>query len=97
MAKRVDYQKVAEVYRAAVLRGDPPTKAVREAFDICQSTAGQRVQRARQAGLLPEASGRGEHLTRNRRALLVADALGVEYDALVAAIHEHAEGDLRLA
>lgn len=44
---------VARIYRAADAIGDPPTKAVREAFGISQSTAGNWIGRARSAGLIP--------------------------------------------
>ncbi|MGZ3141910.1 hypothetical protein ACVDFE_07905 [Lentzea chajnantorensis] len=44
---------VARIYRVADVIGDPPTKAVREAFGISQSTAGNWIGRARSAGLIP--------------------------------------------
>jgi len=43
---------VAKVYLLANALGASPTKAVRETFDISQSTAGAWVGRARSAGLL---------------------------------------------
>jgi hypothetical protein len=47
---------VAEIYRSALLIGDPPTKTVREVLGISQSTAGNWIGRARSAGLLPPAT-----------------------------------------
>lgn len=49
------YEEVAEVYRAAYGTGSP-TRAVREHFDVDQSTAAKYVARARNDyGLLPPA------------------------------------------
>jgi hypothetical protein len=43
---------VAKVYTVALATGDQPTKAVRNVFEIAQSTAGQWVKRARDKRLL---------------------------------------------
>lgn len=51
---------VALVYRAAAAIGDNPTKAVRETFEISQSTAGAWVSAARRAGHLSESQGPGK-------------------------------------
>lgn len=67
--------------------------AVAEHFGVCKSTAGQRVLRARLAGFM-EPSSQGYNQSRNPRALAVANALGVDYDALVKAIMEQANGRL---
>lgn len=86
---------VADIYIAAGLAGMPPTKAVREHFDISQSTAGAWVAQARAEGLLPRL-GHGKSGARNVRALRVAKALGVEYDDLIQAVVRHAGGRLVL-
>lgn len=44
---------VADVYRAAWERGDPPTRAVADELGINYGAASNRVARARAAGLLP--------------------------------------------
>lgn len=43
---------VAKVYTLALATGDRPTKAVKEVFELAQSTAGQWVARARERGFL---------------------------------------------
>jgi hypothetical protein len=50
---RETLEAVAVVYRVAEVIGEPPTKAVREAFGISQSTAGAWIGRARSAELVP--------------------------------------------
>lgn len=53
-------QQVAELYRAAVKRGDPPTETVSEQLHIARSTAGRWVAAARKRGLLgPATRGKG--------------------------------------
>lgn len=49
-----DLQRVADVYRTAVRDGDGVTDAVRRAFSVSKSTAGKRIMRAREAGLLAD-------------------------------------------
>jgi hypothetical protein len=49
----VDYKRVARVYRDAVARQIPPTRAVALDAGITQMTAAQRVKRARDRGLIP--------------------------------------------
>lgn len=44
---------VAEAYRQAKNKGVPVTRAVAEAFNISESTAGKRIMKARQQGYLP--------------------------------------------
>jgi hypothetical protein len=51
---------VALLYRGALAMGDPPTKTVREAFGISQSTAGAWVSAARKQGYLGESEGPGK-------------------------------------
>lgn len=51
---------VATIYRVALVLGDSPTKAVREAFDLAQSTAGRWVALARKRGFLGSAEGPGK-------------------------------------
>ena len=50
---------VATVYRIAEVLGDPPTKAVRQTFDVSQSTAGSWIGRARAADLIPPVEDNG--------------------------------------
>jgi hypothetical protein len=95
MTTRPTLTQVAKVYTAAAAKGLPPTKAVRERFDISQSTSGAWVSQARAAGLLPKSSA-GDQGHVNVKALRVAKALGVEYDDLVRAVRRYADGDLRL-
>ena len=52
--------QVAELYRAAVDRGDPPTQTVAETMHVTRPTAGRWVAKARERGLLgPAKRGRG--------------------------------------
>jgi hypothetical protein len=51
-------QTVADVYRMAVERGDPPTKTVANQLHIARSTAGRWVQKARERGFLGKAKAR---------------------------------------
>lgn len=44
---------VATIYRAAMANGEPPTRAVARQLDLSHMAAAKRVQRAREAGLLP--------------------------------------------
>lgn len=83
--------KVAEIYRRAADTGEPPARAVSEALSIPMPTANAWIRRAKDLGLLDEATR-----LRNAKAVRVAAALGVSYEALVAAIVEHADGDLRV-
>ena len=46
-------EAVADVYKFALSRGEPPTKAVESTFRISASAAAKQVSRARAAGLLP--------------------------------------------
>lgn len=50
---------VAGVYRAAVLAGRPPKRAVEEAFGLPRSTASRLIHQAREAGELGPARGQG--------------------------------------
>jgi Family of unknown function (DUF6214) len=53
-------EQVAELYRAAVGRGDPPTQTVADAMGIPRSTAARWVAKARERKLLgPSLRGRG--------------------------------------
>ncbi len=51
---------VADVYRIALLTGEPPTKAVESTFGIPRSTAGRWVAAAREQGFLGRAEGAGK-------------------------------------
>lgn len=52
-------ERVAVIYRVALAVGDAPTRAVRDVFEVSQSTAGAWVAAARRKGLLGEAAGPG--------------------------------------
>jgi transposase len=47
---------VAEVYRDAWARGEPPTRGVADHFTISKSAAAKQVAKAREMGLLPPTS-----------------------------------------
>jgi len=96
MTNRPSLTQIASTYNAAAAKGLPPTKAVRERFNIAKSTAGLWVSQARAAKMLPKSRGAGYQGHLNVKALRVAKALGVEYDDLVRAVRRHAAGDLRL-
>ena len=53
------FVEVARIYRAALLRREHPTDAVRRKLGISRSTAGKRVARARSLGLLDPVSKQG--------------------------------------
>ncbi len=86
---------VAACYTAAAQEGAPPTMAVRDRFGVAKSTAEGWICQARSAGLLRHVSP-GARTARNPKALAVATALGLEYDALITAVQEHADGNLRV-
>lgn len=94
MIKQPPLERVATIYRQAATAGKPPAKTVAETLKIPQATAGAWIRRAKDVGLLKE---RVEVKKRNVRALRVAEALGIEYDVLVAAVMKHAGGDLRVS
>ncbi len=50
------YRRVADVYKAAVRSGEPPTAAVAEALTVSKSAAAKQVARARERGFLPRTS-----------------------------------------
>lgn len=49
-------QRVAEIYRAALARGEPPTRAVADELGVAIGTASATVSKARRVGLLPPTS-----------------------------------------
>ncbi len=54
-----DLRQVAELYRAALGRGDPPTQTVANSLQVARSTAARWVARARERNLLgPALRGR---------------------------------------
>jgi hypothetical protein len=53
--EQAHYERVAEVYKAALRRGQPPTQAVARAMHTARSNAGRWVMEARSRGLLPPA------------------------------------------
>lgn len=86
-----DLCEVAELYLSAAHEAKPPTQAVRHGLGVSYGTAARLVGLARKRGLLPEGP-----VQRHARALAVAQALGVEYDALVDAICHLAGGSLQI-
>lgn len=48
-----DYERVAQVYRAAIAEGRPTQHAVKDAFTVSQSRAAALIGEARKRGLLP--------------------------------------------
>jgi len=54
-----ELKRVAEIYRAALLRREPPTKAVALEMPCARSTAGKWVVMARERGFLNSAPPRG--------------------------------------
>ncbi|MEP6973255.1 MAG: hypothetical protein ABI869_03810, partial [Actinomycetota bacterium] len=52
--------KVAAVYKAAWERGEPPRKAVAEAFGVTSSKGSHMIEAAREEGLLAAAPGQGK-------------------------------------
>lgn len=48
------YERVANLWREAHRRGDPPSHAVRDAFGCSLDAARKKIQRARHAGYLPQ-------------------------------------------
>jgi hypothetical protein len=53
-------REVADVYRQALVRGEPPTEAVRDHFGKSHRSASGYIERARHAGFLRPAPGRGK-------------------------------------
>lgn len=92
---RAELERVAEVYREAARVGERPAKAVKNDLGCTQSTASRRIAAARAAGLLDPYEVETYTFV-NVKAFRIAEALGVSYPALMAAIREHANGDLRL-
>lgn len=87
--------QVAEVYlEAAALGHRACTQAVQETWNVSHSTAAKWVARARAKGLIPPTSpGRGLNI--DLKFDRVAEALGVDVQALIDAVIAHADGDLR--
>lgn len=56
MYGREHYQQVADIYRDAHTKGQPPTKTVAAFFNLSSSAAGKHVAKARSMGLLPPTS-----------------------------------------
>lgn len=82
------------VYQRAAAEGRPPVKAVVDECGVQRWTAARLLQRARDRGMLPKV-GSGARVERNAKCLHVADALGVDYDDLVAAVRQ-VGGDIRV-
>jgi hypothetical protein len=53
--------RAAEIYRAAVLDGDPPIRRIVDEMNLSTATAARRVRKAKDLGLIPE---RADMLTR---------------------------------
>lgn len=90
---RQDMPRVAAIWLEAAWRGEAPVAAVAEAFTVPHRTASHWVKQARMEGLLPTTD---ESHVRHKKLQAVADAVGVDYGKLRAAILEHAGGDLRI-
>lgn len=89
-------QEAADLYNDAVSKGENPAQIVATYSNISMRTAGYRISHARAAGLIPPLVGKKTG-KRNKRALDVAAALGIDYDLLVDAVINHAGGDLRVS
>ena len=87
--------EAARVYMAAARRGEPPRAAVARRFNVSTATASRIVAQARDSGFLPKAAP-GSSPRVNPKVLAVARALGVHPEHLLAAVLEHADGDLRV-
>jgi hypothetical protein len=59
-------RRVADAYRSALLRSEPPTKAVASALHASRSTAGRWVEEARRRGILDPAPGPGRRGERQK-------------------------------
>ncbi|MGC5078439.1 hypothetical protein [Agrococcus sp. DT81.2] len=92
---RVDLSRVAEIAFASIAEGRGHVAAVRDELGVSGSTATRYIAAARAEGLLPSKEATAS-ATRNPKAAAVAEALGVTYEALVAAVIEHADSDLRI-
>ncbi|MBF9135180.1 hypothetical protein I0C86_40590 [Plantactinospora sp. S1510] len=55
-SKRARYERVAEIYRAALRGGGQPAQAVAEAEGLSRGGASALISRVREAGLLPPTS-----------------------------------------
>jgi DNA-binding Lrp family transcriptional regulator len=88
-----ELSRVADAYNRAAREGRTPGVAVRAELGLSKGQAHRRIDKARQAGLIEDFGPSGYI---NRRAMLVANALGVPYRELVAAILEHADGAIRV-
>jgi hypothetical protein len=88
--------EVAGIYNAALKASQAPTLAVAEHWGRPYSTAGYWVRRARSEGLVVEYDPASLEIV-SRRTFAVAQALGVEVQALRDAVIEHADGELRIA
>ena len=84
--------EAAYFYEEALLKGEPPVKAVTVALGCSMSTATRLIQDARRAGLIKN-TGRD---VRHPKVMAVAIAVGVSYDTLLEAIQIHASGDIRV-
>ena len=79
---------IAETYKAACDRGDPPTRAVATAFGRPYGTAARWVTNARNSGLLPPTS-KGASPKRNRALVAASNDLGIPYEQLREAVIRH--------
>lgn len=85
---------VAGVYQAATEAGTSPIRELMERLSISRPTAYKLIAEARAAGaILPEIQ---RIQVRDQVVVAVAETLGVEYVALVAAVREHARGTLHV-
>lgn len=90
----MDLRHIADAYNQAARSGGSPLAAVATLTGKSKATASRYVESAREIGLIDRELGESGHIS--ARAMRVAQAIGVPYDLLVAAVIEHADGDLRL-
>lgn len=93
---KVPIESIVDAYTYAASRGIPTTRYIADRYGLTIQNTTSRVHRARRAGLIATAPNQTMGARRHRRAVDVARALGVSYEALVEAVMTHANGDLRV-
>lgn len=88
--------EIANIYNVALSASKPPTLAVAKYYGRPNRTASYWVRRARAEGLLFEYDPASLDIVSPRTAA-VAEALGVDVQALRDAVIDHADGALRVA
>ena len=90
------YRHVASVYSLALLVDEWPRQAVTNAFKVTPTQAAKWVSGARRRGFLPPTTQGSRNGRRSEKIRRVAATLGVTPEALVQAVKDEADGDLRL-